>query len=83
MYIVVRHLFIQNQQINYSMLADGYQNISKTEKIPPRKHLIAILIYLLLIVYLIATDQPLIPSLLLLTIVAFAYFSFFRLTINR
>lgn len=65
------------------MIANAYQNPSKTKKIPPRKHWIALLLYLMLIVYLYATDQPLEPSLFLLAIVALGYINFMRLTINR
>ncbi len=65
------------------MYANAYQNVSKVEKVPPRKHWIAILIYLMLIAYLYATDQPLLPSLILLTAIAVAYLSYIGFTIYR
>ena len=64
------------------MHANAYQNVSKAEKIPPRKHFFAILIYFMLIAYLIVTDQPRLASGILLTVVALAYLGYLRLTVK-
>ena len=63
-------------------MANTYRNVSKEERIPPRKPFLAILIYFVIVAYLVRTEQPLLISIFLLSFVAVAHFSYLRFTIK-